>query len=183
MADDFDQDNFEQLFRLLEPKAKSLAAGFQMCRLKLVKFFAWKHCADPEDLADETITRLIKNIANGQQISSQNPYSYVYAISGNVFKEYARTRNKMGNQISLQGAEEPVAPDKLDESYSYCLDQLEPLQIQLLSEYYIENSRPEDIARRHNLSINALRLQIHRIKQTLRRCKDNYKKQSETKEI
>jgi hypothetical protein len=78
MTSDSDPTAFDRLFSLLEPEALSVDAGFQRCRLKLIKFFAWRHCEDPNSLADETISRLLKNIAAGQDISADHPYSYVY---------------------------------------------------------------------------------------------------------
>jgi DNA-directed RNA polymerase specialized sigma24 family protein len=183
MASDLDKPVFERLFLLLEPGAQSTDAGFRRCRHKLVKFFAWRQCADPDDLADETISRLLKNIGRGLQISSNNPYSYVYAIAGNVFREYTRSRGKLVSLGTLEEVREPTVPDAIDESYAYCLGQLEPAQRELLREYYLENNQPEDVAQKHKLSLNALRLQIHRIKLSLRRCKDNYKKQTGETEI
>jgi DNA-directed RNA polymerase specialized sigma24 family protein len=183
MSSNSDKTVFDQLFLLLEPEAQFVDVGFRRCRHKLVKFFAWKHCADPDDLADETISRLLKNIGAGLQISSQNPYSYVYAIAGNVFKEHARSRGKVVSMVTLEEVPEPTVPDAIDESYVYCLGQLEPAQRELLREYYLENNRPEDVAEKHELSLNALRLQIHRIKLSLRRCRDNYKKQTGEVEI
>src|SRR5258708_10203775 len=94
MTQDSDPTAFDRLFSLLEPEALSVDAGFQRCRLKLIKFFAWRRCEDPNSLADETITRLLKNIATGQQISADHPYSYVYAIAMNVFKECLRATKK-----------------------------------------------------------------------------------------
>src|ERR1043165_9784733 len=94
MDSDFGQGIFDNLFRLLEPDAGSVEQGFRQCRLKLVKFFAWRHCEDPDNLADETISRLLRNVHNGQEILADNPYSYVYGIASNVFREYLRDKGK-----------------------------------------------------------------------------------------
>src|ERR1051326_6691653 len=117
------QTVFDKLFQLLEPDAKSVECVFRQCRLKLVKFFAWRRCEDPDNLADETISRLLKNVQGGQEILAENPYSYVYAIANNVFKEYLRAKRKGIILINTDDVREVAAPTG-DDCKRLCLEQL-----------------------------------------------------------
>src|ERR1044072_403350 len=108
MESNLGQTTLDQLFQLLEPDARSTEEGFRQCRLKLIKFFAWRRCEDPDNLADEKVSRLLKNVRAGQEISSDNPYSYVYAIAGNVFKEYVRAKKKGASLTDLDEARHVV---------------------------------------------------------------------------
>jgi len=173
MTSNSDPTAYDRLFSLLEPEALSVDAGFQRCRLKLVKFFAWRHCDDPNSLADETISRLLKNIATRQEISAEHPYSYVYAIAVNVFKEYLRAQKKATLLTQIDDWHETATPARAADCRSLCLAQLSVAKIELLAHYYLDDVDRDDIAREHGLTLNALRLQIYCYKVGLRRCLKN----------
>lgn len=174
------QTVFDKLFRLLEPDAQSIDSGFRRCRLKLVKFFAWRHCEDPENLADETIGRLLKNVRANQEISADNPYSYVYAIASNVFKEYLRAKKKGGVVIDIELVRNLAgAAGTDDECKKQCMEQLSPEKRELLARYYLDDAERDEIAQEQGLSLNALRLQVHRIKYGLRHCWEDCRKHSD----
>jgi DNA-directed RNA polymerase specialized sigma24 family protein len=165
-----DPTTFDRLFSLLEPEALSVDEGAQRCRLKLVKFFGWRRCEDPESLANETISRLLKNISEGQQISADHPYSYVYAIAKNVFKEFLREKKRRSTIADVDGMGEIPAPDQVADCRRWCLAQLSAAKIEVLASYYLDDVDRCEIAERQGLTINALRLQVHRYKRGLRRC-------------
>lgn len=178
MESNFDQTILDGLFQLLEPDAPSVEEGFRRCRLKLIKFFAWRHCEDPDNLADETISRLLKNVRADLEISSDNPYSYVYAIAVNVFKEYLRVKKKGAMLTQLDEAREIVVLPVTDDCKKQCFEQLSHDKRELLVHYYSGDEDRNEIASEQGLSLNALRLQVHRIKQGLRRCYEDCWKHS-----
>lgn len=172
------QTVFDKLFQLLEPDAQSIEEGFQQCRFKLFKFFAWRHCEDPENLADETVNRLLKNVHTGHEISSDKPYSYVYAIASHVFMEYLRAKKRGGVIVDIDEVQEVAGPGPVDDCQKQCLEQLSPEKRELLARYYLDDEERESIAEEQGLSLNALRLQVHRIKHGLRRCCEDCRKHS-----
>lgn len=178
MDANFGQTIFDRLFQLLEPSAQSVEAGFRQCRLKLIKFFAWRHCEDPDNLADETISRLLRNVQSGQEILADNPYSYVYAIASNIFKEYLRAKRKGAALVNIDEVREVAAPATEDDCKKLCLEQLPPEKRELLAYYYLGYEERDDIAAALGLTLNALRLQVHRIKHGLKRCTEECRKHS-----
>jgi len=54
-------DAFDRFLIRCEPEMSSTQERYVRLRNKLIKFFVWKGCEDPESLADETIGRLISN--------------------------------------------------------------------------------------------------------------------------
>jgi DNA-directed RNA polymerase specialized sigma24 family protein len=180
MESNFGQIVFDKLFQLLEPDAQSFEEGFQQCRFKLLKFFAWRHCEDPDNLADETVSRLLKNVRNGQEISSDNPYSYVYAIASHVFMEYLRAKKKGGVIIDIDELGETSVSITMDDCKKQCLKQLSEEKRELLARYYLDNDDRDDIAKEEGLTLNALRLQVHRIKHWLKRCWEDCRKHSDS---
>jgi DNA-directed RNA polymerase specialized sigma24 family protein len=179
MESSFDQTIFSKLFRLLEPEGQTIEARFQRCRFKLVKFFAWRHCEDPDNLADETISRLLKNVHRGEEISAGNPYSYLYAIASHVFQEHLRAKEKGKVLVDLDELPEIPAPGPEDDCKKQCFEQLPDAKRELLAHYYLDDDDRSSVAKEESLSLNALRLQIHRIKHELKRCCADCRKRSE----
>jgi DNA-directed RNA polymerase specialized sigma24 family protein len=178
MESKFGQAVFDRLFQLLERDAQSVEEGFRQCRYKLVKFFAWRRCDDPDNLADETISRLLKNVQSGQEISSDNPYSYVYAIATNVFREYIRAKKKDLVLVAIDEIHGIGITAVKDDCQSQCVEKLPDEKRELLARYYLDDEDREVIARESGLSLNALRLQVHRIKHGLKRCVEECRKHS-----
>lgn len=174
------EEAFNRLLCRLEPGYSSPNGKYTHFRYKLIKFFAWRRCEDPEGLADETIGRLINNINAGREIHADNAYSYIYAIAVNLFKEYLREKKK--NQQVFEN----LLPDYIQVSEAVrdcrrlCLQGLSEDKTQLLEEYYSDEKSREELARRQGISLNALRLQVHRIKNELRGCYHKCLKGSQT---
>jgi DNA-directed RNA polymerase specialized sigma24 family protein len=172
------EEAFTSLLRRLEPRHSSTSSRYLHLRRKLAKFFAWRRCEDPEGLADEAISRLIKNLNAGQEIHSENAYSYVYAIAANLFKEYLRQKKK--DQQIVENWQMPCPPaEAVRDCQRLCLQSLSKEKRQLLEKYYLDEEGREDLALAQSVSLNALRLQVHRIKNELRSCYQNCLKGSQ----
>lgn len=177
---DNNEEVFNKLLRRLEPEYNSTSARYIRFRHKLIKFFAWRRCEDPESLADETIGRLIKNLNAGQEIHNENAYSYIYAIAVNLFKEYLREKKK--DHQMVENWQPPVSPisDAVRDCRRACLQSLSMDKVLLLEKYYLDEESREDLATIQGVSLNALRLQVHRIKNELRSCYQNCLKGPQT---
>jgi hypothetical protein len=169
-----DQTDYDRLFELLEPSLPP-ESRFHQCRLKLIKFFSWRRCPDPQSLADETILRLLKKVKQGHLILSEKPYKYVYAIAVNVFRENQRAIKKHPS-VLYDEVMATVVPDGGDGCRELCLKRLSDAKLELLSQYYLGDRNK--LVERYQLSRNALRLKIHRIKQELRSCCEDCQKSS-----
>jgi|SRR5581483_423838 len=168
-----DNDLLNEFLALLEPDFADTSQRYKQLRLKLVKFFSWRRCDDPHILADETIARLAKNISSGQSIRAEKPYSYVYGIARNVYKEYVRERRKY-SEVPAEMIEADLPPPLyVNDCRKECLQALPEDKLQLLSHYYLSETDLEEFARSCGLTITALRLQIYRIKKGLRACYDD----------
>lgn len=178
MEPEFGQTAFAKLFQLLEPDAQSIEEGFRQCRFKLLKYFAWRHCEDPDNLADETMSRLLKNVGTGQEILADKPYSYVYAIARNVFREYLRAKEKGEVIIDIDEVQEIAGSDATDDCQKQCFEQLPGEKRELLARYYLDDDQRNAIAEQQGLTLNALRLKVHHIKHGLKRCWEDCRKHS-----
>lgn len=168
-----DSAAFDMLLQALEPEALSPHESFRRCRSRLVRFFAWKRCEDPENLADETISRLVKNIQSGREISADHPFRYVRAIATNVFYEYLRAKKKSGIETDIEELWDLPAPEETEDCWTLCLAQLSPDKREFLEKYFLDSIDREQFAREKGLTINALRLTVFRYKAALKLCVEN----------
>jgi hypothetical protein len=176
LSADIDKD-FDSLLHRLEPQVSTTEEGYERLRLRLVKFFGWKRCYDPDLLADETITRLIEHInaglvsagANtGKEIRDDRPYALIYAVANDVFKKHL-------GELKAPMAESDVAqcskPDLiLLDCRRECLKKVSRDKRQILEAYYSGEQSKEALAEMKGTSLNGLRAQVHRIKVELNRC-------------
>jgi DNA-directed RNA polymerase specialized sigma24 family protein len=180
MDHSFNQAAYRKLFELLEPGEETDEAQFRRCRLKLFKFFAWRRCDDPGNLADETIVRLLKNFIDGRIVVSGKPYGYVYGIADNVFLEYCRAKKKQAMESDAATNEQVVHLPVVDDCQVSCLKELSAPQFELLERYYLGKDDRNKQAQELRVTLNSLRLKIHRIKCELRRCCDDCRRKSKT---
>lgn len=173
---DTNLDHFDLLLLRLEPALADPPARYKRLRLKLIKYFQWKRCNDAEMLADETISRIIMKISEGQILQGDKLYSYVYAIAANLYKEYVREEQKKSTLLAnIPQFRDPV---EFDDCRHLCLRKLSSDKLKLIQEYYLNEKSPQQLAEELNVTLNALRLQIHRIKKELRACyKDCHRQQ------
>jgi DNA-directed RNA polymerase specialized sigma24 family protein len=116
------------------------------------------------------VSRTIRNITKGEEIRSVNPYSYVYAIAMNVFREYLREKKRRESLTNDLPDPSPHGSEIVGDCRKECLERLSLSKRALLHRYYVDAEASQSIALSLNITVNALRLQIHRIKNDLRVC-------------
>jgi DNA-directed RNA polymerase specialized sigma24 family protein len=158
---------FGEVLLRLEPLSPTTEERYNQLRLKLIKFFSWRACEDPEALADETISRLVKNLVD-KEITHALTYSVVYAIALNLYREYERKEKHIKLSRDLYETL-PSVSENIEDCRAECLERCSPGQLTLLKEYYLVESR-EKLAQALGISTNALRLKVHRLKSQLQSC-------------
>ncbi|MGA9773670.1 MAG: hypothetical protein WBV94_31860 [Blastocatellia bacterium] len=164
------EDRFEQLLVHLEPDYPDPEKRYKQLRVKMAKFFAWKQCEDPDGLADETISRAVKNLSQGEEIRADNPYYYIYAVAKHVFMEYLREKKKREIIVSDLTDQLRNYTEESQDCRKQCLQKLSGDKLSLLQKYYMGEESREILAQSLKISLNALRLQVHRVNQELRAC-------------
>ncbi|MFY9553473.1 MAG: sigma factor [Blastocatellia bacterium] len=158
---------FEEFLARLEPEIPSTVGQYHRLRIKLIKFFEWRYCRDREGLTDETISRLLKHIREGEQIGK--PWGYLYAIATNVYREYMR---KAARLVEIKDdLELPMLDsDGFVECAKLCFGKLSDDKRLLLAQYYSEDVSREELARQAGASLAGMRTKIHRLKAELKKC-------------
>lgn len=155
----------------LEPDPLTDEERYSRLRLKLIKFFVWKRCEEPERLADETVVRVINLFNQGEEIRPENPYAYVYAVARVVYLEYVRERIKR-EPVAPNYPQIEIAESDDQECQAECLLKLSPDKVKLIQMYYEGGDRRETLAQDYGISISVFRLRIYRIKQELTACRE-----------
>jgi hypothetical protein len=81
-----DQESFERLLDLFDPDRGRAGQRYEATRRALVKFFECKGGRFPEDLADETLDRVARRVAEGEVIRAADPAAYVHGVARNVLR-------------------------------------------------------------------------------------------------
>jgi RNA polymerase sigma factor (sigma-70 family) len=152
---------------------------------KLVCFFAGRGCRDAEDLAVECVLRVAARCGAVDAASWRDRLGYVYGVARNVLHEWWRDeRRESTSRESLRRELDRLGiPDQRSwarkEAVHRCLDrcmgELGQSARRLVLSYYSEEGAAKIEAHRRlagelGKSVNALRIEVHRIRAVLRRC-------------
>jgi len=157
----------DPLLALLDPEPDRAAEKYALLRQRLVKFFQWRNCQAPEDLAQDTLRRGFARVSEGVEIYA-DPIHYFFGIAKNIVKEQRNT------PVREVPADLDALPPPANVDYRHadarihlgqCLKRLPPAEQTLLVEYYLGDR--EALARQLDLTAIALRVRVFRAKQKL----------------
>jgi len=168
------QGAFDLLLSQLDADRREAGTKYEALRRKLMKFFQWRGCSFPEDLADDTINRVARNLEAGENI--RHLAAYCAGIARHVFLESLRTR-RQEEVLHAVTYPSPTPPDEdpRRECLERCLPELSAENFQLIVQYYQEDEKARIEARRNlaarlGIPPNALRIRAHRIRVRLQGC-------------
>jgi len=184
-----DRSAFRKFLAWLDLGIDSKGEKYLEIRRRLVQYFDRKNCALPDELADETLNRVSRRLAEEGEITDVTPAHYCYVVARFVFLEYQRRPERSSVSLEVHPvlpAAIPGAPGsteleeaEVQEKRMNCLDQcLQTLQLgqrELIVEYYRGDggARIEHrgaLAARLGVTGNALSIRACRIRTTLERC-------------
>ncbi len=169
---DISPETFNTFLAWLDPNREEAGRKYEEIRGRLIKIFASRGCSCPEDLADETISRVIVKSREIGEAYEGEPARYFGGVARNVFHEYSRKR-------TVHAAGPPSAPPEPRTEELDCLDKClaeipENQRILILQYYQGEKGRKirnrDSMARELGMESNALRIRACRIRGLLHRC-------------
>ena len=165
------QESFDALLDWLGPEREQAGQKYELIRKRLIKIFTSRGCYEPEDLADETINRVIKRLNEIEGDFSGDQARYFYGVANKVHLEYLR-RKQVPAPPPPQDSARVEAEFKCLEQ---CLDTLSTENRELVLGYY-QSERQAKIAQRKlqaeklGIAPNALRIRAYRIRALLQDC-------------
>jgi DNA-directed RNA polymerase specialized sigma24 family protein len=177
------QTGFDALLGWLDEDRDRAGRKYETVRLRLIKIFNCRGCSDAEELADETINRVIARIDNIAEHYEGEPLAYFYGVSQKVHLEYLRKTklwqvDAAGDEVKDVPAPFAMRADEVDTEYEClerCLEHLPEDNRKLVLNYYQHERQAKidhrkQLAAQMGIAVNALRIRAHRIRVALEEC-------------
>jgi hypothetical protein len=167
------QDEFDQLLSWLDPDPETAGLIYEKIRRRLITILASRRCAVPEEMADETIDRVARRVADIRENYVSEKAIYFLGVMNNVHHEYLKRAE--APQLSIVSNDDAVDKETVHVCLDKCLSKLAPHANHLIERYYAENKRAridlrKGLASELGISLNTLRLRALRIREKLQTC-------------
>ncbi|HMG33222.1 MAG TPA: hypothetical protein VKM94_04720 [Blastocatellia bacterium] len=169
------KDDFEALLAWLNPDRDAAAETYLRIQSKLIQILVRRQCYEAAELADEVFNRVTNVINRIAPTYTGDPARYFFGVLRKVYQEWLRDEGKR-----LKA--ESVVPSKRDHNLELnhscleqCLDHLNLERRDLIVEYHRHDKRKkienrERLAHELGVTLNTLRMRIHRITESLEKC-------------
>jgi DNA-directed RNA polymerase specialized sigma24 family protein len=166
------KEAFDALLLWLDADREQAALKYEKIRGGLIKIFTGRACVEPEDLADETINRVARRLKEIEKDFSGDRARYFFGVANKVHLE--RLRRKLPPAVPPSDTD----PNRIELEYNClerCIERLSKKNRDLLLRYHGAADRAETEPRRAladelGIAPNALRIRVHRIRQSLKDC-------------
>ena len=172
------QAAFDGFLATLDRDRDKAGEKYEYIRLKLLKYFQWCGSDVPDIDTDETINRVTRRIYEGQDV--YNLTGYIHGVAKLVHAESLKRRNRRQAledvsviELASNGVEVEAANNQ--ECLERCLGYLSDADREVITEYY-RYKKTEKIdcrkrlAVRLGISLNTLRVKMHRQRMNLEAC-------------
>ncbi|MBP6821981.1 MAG: sigma-70 family RNA polymerase sigma factor [Acidobacteria bacterium] len=186
------KDALAHLWRWLSSDKEQAGLRYETLRRKLVELFARRQVPALflYELADETLDRVGRKLAEGEVIHNPEPMAYVYGVARNVLSEFWRNHTRREKEettfenLSPRDLARIESRQKLQEErqekerWLECMDEflktLPPQDALLLKNCHHDDQYQQSINRRQaaaqmGMAESSLRTHLHRIRQMLQR--------------
>ena len=168
---EFAQEAFDQLLAWLNPDREEAGKKYEDIRKRLIKIFTCRGCLIPEDLADETIDRVVVKAPDLAGSYVGDPALYFFGVANNVFHEYIR---KFPTPVPPHAVHSTREVEQRYSCLEECTQELTSKTRDLILEYYSDEGDKIDhrkkLAGKLGIELNALRIQACRIRAVLFQC-------------
>jgi DNA-directed RNA polymerase specialized sigma24 family protein len=169
------QESFDALLDWLDPHREQAGQKYEDIRRRLIKLFVCRGCPEPEDLADETINRVIKKLKEIESGFTGDKARYFYGVANKVHLEYLRRKPALALPLRETNSEEVEREFRCLER---CMELLTPDNRTLVLQYYQEEKKAKIdhrklLAEKLGIAVNALRIRAYRIRASLLECVQN----------
>ena len=168
------QEQFDSLLNWLgEGDREAGARKYETIRSGLVRMFVSKGFNDAEDLADETINRVITRLPDIQDTYDGEPTRYFYGVARNVLREAMRRKEILAEVSAVWIDPQPTSAD-LD-CLEQCLQSLPNDKRDLILDYFVYEGHDKiehhkAMAAEQGISEGALRGRVYHIRANLVNC-------------
>lgn len=171
------QEQFDLLLEWLDPDRERAGKKYETIRAGLIRMFTNKGFTDAEDLADETINRVIIRLPEFKDTYQGDPARYFHGVARNVIREALRRKEVATEVIVVWVDEKPVTRIER-ECLDTCLGLLPEDKVDLILDYYLYEGHDKiehhkRMAKALGISVGALRGRAHHIRKGLEESLNN----------
>ena len=166
------QEAFDALLDWLDSDRERAGVKYEEIRRRLIKIFTGRGCAEPEDLADETINRVTSKLNEvGKQFEGDRA-RYFFGVANKVYLEFLRRKLPQAPPVQTDDSKRVELEYRCLER---CIDGLTAENRELLLQYYGAEGREKIeqrriLAEKLGIAPNALRIRAYRIRLSLQEC-------------
>jgi len=175
------QEHFDNLLAWLDADRERAGEKYEDIRHSLIKIFVWRGCNRAEDLADETINRVMRKVIQLAGTYQGDPALYFYGVARKLLLEYQRKEFTLASPLMIIKAAAPEPEDVSDQEDSkfdclgLCLQRLSRDNRDLILLYYQKEKQAKvdfrkELAAQIGIATSALRVRVHRIRNFLHEC-------------
>jgi len=164
------------LLAALDPDRDRAGAAYEMLRRKLVRFFEWRQCPNPDELADETVNRVARKFAEGHVLTG-NAGDFFFGVARFVLKEHWKINQplEIDEKTDIPATQNDESVEQTHSCLDRCLNALFAAERDLVLRFYHFDGRAkidnrQQMADELQIPMNALRIRVHRIRVRLRTC-------------
>jgi DNA-directed RNA polymerase specialized sigma24 family protein len=165
-------EDFDRLLNWLDADRERAGLLYERIRWRLVTILASRGCTLAEELADETIDRVARRVADIEEIYVGDKAIYFLGVMNNVHHEYLR---RPAAPRLIDKSDDVETREQIHACLDNCLANLAPYSRQLIERYYAADKKAKIdlrkvIARELGIKPATLRLRALRIREKLQTC-------------
>jgi DNA-directed RNA polymerase specialized sigma24 family protein len=172
------REAFDGLLAAMDPDRDRAGQIYQEIRDHLIRMFVWRGCSQPEEYADETINRIARKLAAGEQFSDLP--TYFFGVGRMLLKEFHKEQERERRALqelphAINPADDSAELELRTSCLEECLSKQPDSARETILAYYQGDKRDKidnrkRLALRLNLSLNTLRMQALRLREKLESC-------------
>lgn len=168
-----EQAELDRLLGWLDSDRERAGERYEQIRWRLITIFAARNCPVPEELADETIDRVARRVADIEANYAGDKALYFFGVANNVHHEYLKTPTPHESAVLI--GEDTGEREQVHHCLERCLDKLPSGSREMLLRYYSQEKQAKielhkTMADQMGITINTLRLRVLRLKEKLQPC-------------
>jgi DNA-directed RNA polymerase specialized sigma24 family protein len=166
------QEGFDSLLAWLSPNRDDAGRKYEEIRLRLIKIFVRRGATVAEELADETINRVIRKLPEIVEDYTGDPAVYFYGVANKIIHEHLK---KPPETLPMPALDPPETIERNHRCLDRCMKQLTPGNRELILEYFQEQGQAKidlrkQLSERLGVNLKTLRVRAFRIKDGLKQC-------------
>jgi len=163
-----DQTAFDRMLRWLNPDREKAAQKHEAIRRRLVEIFSSRRFPNAEDLADDTIDRVIRKVPQVAEGWVGDPLYYFLAVAKKIILEASKPAPRA---YAPPPEPDPFELERADQCLERCLGLLSADDRRLILAYVSgDKHQRQEQTRKLGITPNALRIRVCQIKKNLRPC-------------